>query len=89
MVVNMYHKILDIDKRYLAKEPHWNDPCYIAKVILINSAATAQNPELKITEVLESPPFFLEKHLNFFRDKYRQYFHNSIERDFEKMTIKR
>ena len=76
MVVNMYHRILDIDKRYLAKEPHWNDPGYIAKVILINSAASSLNPDVKTTEVLSSPPFFLEKHLNFFRDKYSQYFSN-------------
>ena len=28
-------------------------------------------------EILDSPPFYLEKHLNFFRDKYSQYFNLS------------
>jgi hypothetical protein len=65
MVVDNYHRILGVDKRYLANEPYQNDPAYIAKIILIDQAR--QNLGLKS---LDSPPFFLEKHLNYFRDKY-------------------
>ena len=35
LVTNIYHKILDVDKRFLAKEPDQNDPSYVAKIILI------------------------------------------------------
>jgi hypothetical protein len=39
LVTNIYHKILDVDKRFLAKEPDQNDHSYVAKIILISSAA--------------------------------------------------
>jgi capsid portal protein len=76
-VVTIYHKILEIDKRYLAKEPDWNDPSYIAKVILINSAVESLKPNQEITKVLDNPPFFLEKHLSYFKDKFNRYFTSS------------
>ena len=34
-IVDNYHIILEIDQRYLSKEPYQNDPSYIAKIILI------------------------------------------------------
>ena len=40
----MYHNILNVDKRYLAQEPHWNDTTYVAKIILIQSAASKLKP---------------------------------------------
>jgi len=39
-------------------------------MIAIQSAVLATSKEAKISEVLENPPFYIEKHLNFFRDKY-------------------
>jgi hypothetical protein len=32
-------KVLNIDKRFLAKEPDWTDLVYVAKMILIYAAA--------------------------------------------------
>jgi hypothetical protein len=74
LVMNIYHKILDVDKRFLAKEPDQNDPSYVAKIILIGSAAQTLSPSLKIVNALDCPPFYLEKHLDYLRDKYCQYF---------------
>jgi hypothetical protein len=34
-------KLLSIDKRFLAKEPDWTEPVYIAKMILIYAASEA------------------------------------------------
>ena len=74
LIINIYHKILDVDKRFLAKEPDQNDASYVAKIILISSAALSASPERKIHETLDCPPFYLEKHLDYLRDKYSQYF---------------
>ena len=74
LVTNIYHKILDVDKRFLAKEPDQNDPSYVAKIILICSAALSVSPKKKIHETLDCPPFYLEKHLDYLKDKYSQYF---------------
>jgi len=38
---------------------------------------------MKITDVLDSPPFFLEKHLSYFRDRYCQYFEPDDDRERE------
>jgi hypothetical protein len=74
LVLNIYHRILDVDKRFLAKEPDQNDPGYVAKIILISSAAMTEKPGCKIVETLDSPPFYLEKHLDYLKDKYCSYF---------------
>lgn len=39
LVSSIYLKTLQIDKRFLAKEPDWTDPVYIAKMILVYSAS--------------------------------------------------
>jgi hypothetical protein len=68
-----------VDKRFLAKEPDQNDPSYVAKIILISSAALTSRPNRKINETLDSPPFYLEKHLDYLKDKYSHYFQNDPE----------
>lgn len=68
LVSSIYLKTLQIDKRFLSKEPDWTDPVYIAKMILIHAASTIQ-PTL-----LEAAPTFFSKHLTYFKDKYPQYF---------------
>ena len=39
LVGSIYLKTLNIDKRFLAKEPDWTDTVYVAKMILIYAAA--------------------------------------------------
>jgi len=39
-------------------------------MIAIQAAVLETSLDAKLSEVLDSPPFYLEKHLNFFRDKY-------------------
>jgi capsid portal protein len=39
LVSSIYLKTLAIDKRFLAKEPEWTDIVYVAKMIMIFSAA--------------------------------------------------
>lgn len=73
-ITKRYHEVLEIDQRYLSKEPYQNDPSYVAKIILIYQAATTLHPEKKLSEILNEAPFYLEKHLNYFKDKYHQYF---------------
>eukprot|EP00351_Strombidinopsis_sp_SopsisLIS2011_P003712 CAMPEP_0116871834 /NCGR_PEP_ID=MMETSP0463-20121206/2352_1 /TAXON_ID=181622 /ORGANISM="Strombidinopsis sp, Strain SopsisLIS2011" /LENGTH=182 /DNA_ID=CAMNT_0004510987 /DNA_START=512 /DNA_END=1060 /DNA_ORIENTATION=- len=62
IVQGIYYKILGIDKRFLAKEPDWNDLVYIAKMILMYSAA-----EIQPSMLIECPNFF-GKHVNYLRD---------------------
>lgn len=83
-IIKVYHKILNVDKKYLTQEPNWNDTTYVARMIAIQSAVLATSKEAKISEVLENPPFYIEKHLNFFRDKYSQYFNKNKQ---EKTTF--
>jgi capsid portal protein len=67
-------KTLQIDKRFLAKEPDWTDTVYIAKMILIYSAAEVQ------PRILEEAPSFFGKHLTYFKDKFPTYFkHSTVE----------
>lgn len=68
LVSSIYLKTLQIDKRFLAKEPDWTDPVYIAKQILVFSAAQIQ------PKILAEAPSFFAKHLNYFKDKYPEYF---------------
>ena len=74
IVVQTYDKILNFDKRYLAQEPHWNDSAYVARTILIQAAVQTLSPDKNLLDVLDCPPFYLEKHLNYFKDKFSQYF---------------
>lgn len=64
LVSSIHLKMLQIDKRFLAKEPDWTDTVYIAKMILIYSAAEVQ------PRILEEAPSFFGKHLAYFKDKY-------------------
>jgi hypothetical protein len=34
-IIKIYHKILNVDKKYLTQEPNWNDTTYVAKMIAI------------------------------------------------------
>ena len=70
LVVNNYHQILGISKMYLNKEPYQDDPAYIAKSILIANAAKKINPNQRIIATLQKVPFYFEKHLDYFWDKY-------------------
>lgn len=70
LVSSLYLKILNIDKRFLAKEPDWTDSVYVAKMILIYAAAETQK------KILEDAPNFFGKHLTYFRDKFPDYFAN-------------
>lgn len=74
MVVAIYCRIIDIDKRYLVQEPLWSLTDYVAKIILIHAAAVSVSPGQKVIDTLDMPPFYLEKHLNYFKDKYSNYF---------------
>ena len=71
LVSSLYLKMLNIDKRFLAKEPDWTDSVYIAKMILIYSASQAQSHQRPL---LEDAPTFFSKHLNYLSDKYPCYF---------------
>lgn len=68
LVDSIYLKVLNIDKRFLAKEPDWTDLVYVAKMILIYAAAESQK------RILEDAPSFFSKHLTYFKDKYPCYF---------------
>ena len=65
---SIYLKTLQIDKRYLAKEPDQTDIVYVAKMILIYAAAE------QIPRILEEAPSFFGKHLNYLKDKFPNYF---------------
>ena len=79
VIVQQYHRILGIDLRYLSTEPFQfqDDMCYVGKVILIASACQTDSPSMDITERLDRAPFYLEKHLDYLRDKYEPYFSTS------------
>ena len=68
LVSSIYLKTLNIDKRYLAKEPDQTDIVYVAKMILIYAAAE------QMPRILEEAPKFFGKHLNYLKDKYPSYF---------------
>lgn len=91
LIVSSYHKILDVDKRFLSQGPQQNDTCYLAKVILICQAAqshekaTNSDSKRKIIDILDTPPFFLEKDLDYFKDRYSQYFENDEDQVREGM----
>lgn len=76
VIVLQYHRILGIDLRYLSTEPFQfqDDMCYVGKVILIASACQTDSPSMDITARLDRAPFYLEKHLDYLRDKYEPYF---------------
>jgi len=65
--------MLNIDKRFLAKEPDWTDSVYAAKMMLIYAASEIQK------RILEDAPSFFSKHLAYFKDKYPSYFKNSLD----------
>ena len=69
LVSSIYLKTLNIDKRYLAKEPDQTDIVYVAKMILIYAAAE------QMPRILEEAPKFFGKHLNYLKDKYPIYFY--------------
>ena len=69
LVSSIYLKTLNIDKRYLAKEPDQTDIVYVAKMILIYAAAE------QMPRILEEAPKFFGKHLNYLKDKYPMYFY--------------
>ena len=73
LVSSIYLKTLQIDKRYLAKEPDQTDIVYVAKMILIYAAAE------QIPRILEEAPSFFGKHLNYLKDKYPTYFVHTKE----------
>ena len=66
-------KTLNIDKRYLAKEPDQTDIVYVAKMILIYAAAE------QMPRILDEAPKFFGKHLNYLKDKYPSYFNREKE----------
>lgn len=69
LVVSNYHQILGFDQTFLTPEPYQDQPAYIAKLILLYAAAKAKS-DGRVLETLDSPPFFLEKHLDYLMDKY-------------------
>ncbi len=54
---------------------------------MISSAAKAFNPNKKITATLDSPPFFLEKHLDYLKDKYCEYFEESTFTEIQNKNL--
>ena len=86
VILNSYHKLLGFEKGYLPVEPHQDDPAYISRVILIYHAALAKFKPIdvavfKISEHLDESPFFLEKHVSYFKDKHWRSFSPSKEND--------
>ena len=84
VILENYHKLLGFEKGYLPVEPHQDDPAYIARVIVIYHAALAKHrPEdetmFKVSECLDEPPFFLEKHISYFKDKHWRSFRPGAE----------
>jgi capsid portal protein len=74
LVSSLYLKTLNIDKRFLAKEPDWTNSVYVAKMILIYAAAEVQK------RILDDAPSFFGKHLTYFKDKYPAFFkHEATE----------
>ena len=69
LVSSIYLKTLNIDKRYLAKEPDQTDIVYVAKRILIYAAAES------MPRILDEAPTFFGKHLNYLKDKFPSYFY--------------
>lgn len=89
IILDNYHKLLGFEKGYLPVEPHQDDPAYIARVILIYHAALAKNKPVdvavfKISECLDEAPFFLEKHISYFKDKHWRSFSPTQENDTPK-----
>lgn len=75
-IVANYHAVLGLDKGYLNREPQQNDVGYVARMILVYQAAmtVASAGQQRVMDILEDAPFFLQKHLNYLKDKYSQYF---------------
>ena len=80
LVSSIYLKTLQIDKRYLAKEPDQTDIVYVAKMILIYAAAE------QMPRILEEAPSFFGKHLNYLKDKYPTYF--THQKDSQQLSLK-
>ena len=86
LVSSIYLKTLNIDKRYLAKEPDQTDIVYVAKMILIYAAAE------QMPRILEEAPKFFGKHLNYLKDKYPSYFYrkqDSLAKSMQRVDVEK